>query len=255
MSLIQCKFLSAVLKMPANVFIALPDFDFMETEAGAFPVLYLLHGFSGDSMDWLRFTSIERYAFQRNIAVVMPSGYNSAYTDMKYGQNYFTYLSEELPAYVEKILPVSRNPQSRFVAGCSMGGYGAMKLALTHPGRFAAAASLSGSLHVEDRILGLSANSGNQCAGIYGDPPVIQKETQDLFYMLRRLAENGKYIPRLFLCCAKDDKPYLQKATRDFCSLAKELSLNPHFQDGYGGHGYDYWDPILPGLLDWLLQK
>lgn len=255
MSLIQCKFLSNVLKMPANVFLALPDFDFLNQNPKPFPVLYLLHGFSGDSMDWLRFTSIERYAFQRNIAVVMPSGYNSAYTDMKYGQNYFTYLSQELPSYMEKVFPVSNKPQNRFVAGCSMGGYGAMKLALSCPGKFAAAASLSGSLHVEDRILGLSANSGNQCAGIYGDPPVIQKETQDLFYMLRRLAENNQPIPRLFLCCAEDDKPYLQKATEDFRSLAEELSLTPHFQSGYGGHGYDYWDPILPQLLDWLLKK
>lgn len=243
------------MRMSTNVLVALPDFDPLETLSPEFPVLYLLHGFSHDCFGWAHNTSVIRYACERNMAVVMPSAYNSAYTDMHFGQKYFLHIAEELPEFVRAVLPVSSQREKTFVCGNSMGGYGALKCALTYPERYGAAISLSGSLHAEDRILGRSANSGNQCEGIYGAPPRVDENTQDLFYMLRKRKDEGCLLPHISLYCARDDKEYLYQSSVEFKALADTLGVPATFADGYGGHTFAYWDPLLPQIMDWCLQS
>lgn len=255
MAYFHVNFMSKTLKMLTNVVVILPDFDPLEEDPAPFPVLYLLHGFGHDCFGWLHNSSIARYASQRRVAVVMPSGYNSAYTDMHYGQRYFTHIAQELPRFIQTVFPVSCDPKQTYICGNSMGGYGALKCALTYPEQYGAVVSLSGSLHAEDRIIGKSANSGNQCEGIYGCPPRIDPETQDLFVMLRRCRERGKEIPRISLFCAKDDKEYLYRSSKEFKELADALEIPASFEDGYGGHTFDYWDALLPRVLDWCLQS
>ena len=116
---------SRAMRMAADVSVLIPDVPLKkDPEKGCqkFQTLYLLHGFTGDHLSWLRGTSIERYADEHQILTVMPSAYNSAYTDMKYGLPYFTYISEELPEMVERLFPSSPCRQDRFVSGMSMGG-------------------------------------------------------------------------------------------------------------------------------------
>ena len=123
---IHCNFNSEVLRMATDVNILIPDNDRVRQfrEKTNVPVkyqtLYLLHGFSCDYTYYLRKTNIERYADEHQIMVVMPSMYNSAYTDMKYGLEYYTYLSEELLDFVERTFPASAEKENRFVAGMSM---------------------------------------------------------------------------------------------------------------------------------------
>lgn len=97
------------------------------------PTLYLLHGLSDDDSIWLRRTSIERYVAQMGIAVVMPQVHRSFYTDMAAGGQYWTFISEELPALARSFFPLSAKREDNFVAGLSMGGYGALKLGLRKP--------------------------------------------------------------------------------------------------------------------------
>ena len=135
MALIHVDFFSEVLGMSSQMEVILPQ----ETEGqigighvekqSKYPVLYLLHGMTDNQTIWTRNTSIERYAAEHGIAVVMPNAHLGWYTDMKYGFKYFTFISEELPELCERFFPcISGETKDRFVAGNSMGGYGAFKL-------------------------------------------------------------------------------------------------------------------------------
>ena len=91
------------------------------------PTLWLLHGMHGDRNSWMNGSAIVRHARARGIAVVMPSAENSFYTDQKYGFKYYTFIAKELPEYLRKILPLSKKREKNYIAGLSMGGYGAFK--------------------------------------------------------------------------------------------------------------------------------
>jgi S-formylglutathione hydrolase FrmB len=103
------------------------------------PVLYLLHGAYGDAFSWIRYSNIDRYAQDRGIVVVMASAENSFYQDLKYGRKYYTFFTEELPTFIQNVFPVSKDRDKTFVAGFSMGGYGAWYLGLRRPDLFSKA--------------------------------------------------------------------------------------------------------------------
>ena len=154
MALIDVKFYSEALGMQTEAYVVLPQKD-TAGEIGIaqnasdkkYPVLYLLHGLSDDHSIWLRRTSIERYATEYGICVVMPCGHRSFYTDMKYGIDFFRHTADELPQIVHEFFPgISTKPEDTFVAGLSMGGFGAFKLGILRPDKFAAVASLSGAV-------------------------------------------------------------------------------------------------------------
>ena len=155
MALLSVDFFSDVLEVGASMNVVWPQTTEhqvgvsggRETSGGP-PVLYLLHGRTDDHSAWVRNTSIERYAVAAGVAVVMPAVQRSFYTDEVHGDRYWTFLSEELPALVGSMFRVSQRREDTFVAGLSMGGYGAVKWALRDPDRFAAAATMSGALDI-----------------------------------------------------------------------------------------------------------
>lgn len=159
MALIDCKFYSEVLGLNTSMTVILPQqtttqIGLSNVKRGDLhPTLFLLHGLSDDDSIWLRRTSIERYVAKLGIAVVMPQVHRSFYTDMASGGNYWTFISEELPALARSFFPLSAKREDNFVAGLSMGGYGAIKLGLRKPEVFAAAASLSGALDMAHHFL------------------------------------------------------------------------------------------------------
>ena len=152
MAFFECSIFSESLGMTSSVNVVLPQrtsgqIGLKGVAAGATcPVLYLLHGMSDDHSIWLRRTSVERYAAKYGIAVVMPNAHRSYYSDTAGGLRYWEYFSQELPEFINATFRFSRSPEDTFVAGLSMGGFGAMKLALNCPGRFAAAGGFSSAI-------------------------------------------------------------------------------------------------------------
>ncbi|MFC4779224.1 alpha/beta hydrolase [Paenibacillus sp. GCM10023252] len=196
MAMMQCQFFSEVLSLNTTMTVILPQQTSnqigMEGKQSAgrerkHPVLYLLHGYSDDDSIWLRRTSIERYAAALGIAVVMPQVHQSFYTDMAYGNRYWTFLSEELPALARSFFPLSEAREDNFVAGLSMGGYGAFKWALRHPNRFAAAASLSGALDMAhpEPLIGLNPSREPLLRLIFGEKAAASGE-DDLLWLLEQ---------------------------------------------------------------------
>ena len=157
MAVIKMNFLSQALGMQTNITICLPTYSFADAVADRrevyvpgmkYQVLWLLHGGSGDDSDYLNFSNIARYADENKIAVVMPAGYDSFYTNWHEGcdgAQYYTYITEELFHTLPILFPFSTKREDNFVAGLSMGSHGAMKIAINHPERYAAALIMSGS--------------------------------------------------------------------------------------------------------------
>ena len=196
MGFIKYRFSSNVLRMDTEVNVILPDSQLKP--GGHYPVLYLLHGAGGDCDSWMRNSSIERYAKQQELAVVMPSAYNSCYADMVYGIPYFTFLSEELPARLEYLLPVADEPENRFVAGLSMGGRGAFLWAMRRPDFFKGAACLSGSLDIAAMAKRMK-EEGNQPAlnrfhNAFGPLEELAPEN-DVYFLARKVSETVETCP------------------------------------------------------------
>ena len=185
MALLSWNFHSHTLGISASANVILPQAAVEKGEK--LPVLYLLHGLSDDHTNWQRRTSIERYADPLGLAVVMPAVNRSFYANMAHGPRYWDFISEELPQLARSFFPLSDKRADTFVAGLSMGGYGAFKVALSHPDRYAAAASLSGAVDMARRIANLDEIDPNwraEMEDIFGPLESISGSANDLFHLV-----------------------------------------------------------------------
>lgn len=214
---------------------------------GAPPVLYLLHGLSDDCTIWERRTSIERYASDAGIAVVMPEVRRSFYVDEAVGEKYWTYISEELPEIIGRSFRVSQAREDALVAGLSMGGFGALKLALNHPERFAAAASLSGVVDLAGSPIVSDPRFGNLAERVWAGADIAG--TADDIPGLLRAAAPGS-LPRLYLACGTEDS--LIDANRAVIELARERGHEPTVSLVPGVHEWGLWDREIRAVIDWL---
>jgi putative tributyrin esterase len=247
MALLTCDLFSESLRRGTSVTVVLPQpteeqIGVAETEVdGPPPVLYLLHGLSDDHTAWTRYTSIERYAAARGLAVVMPAADRSFYANEVHGHRYWDWVSEELPALVGRFFRVSQAPQDTFVAGLSMGGYGALKLALTHPDRFAAAASLSGALDLQ-RMQALPDRE-ELFDRVYGGPV---GPADDLFALLDAAA----HVPPLHVSCGTDD--WLLQDSERFAAAAEARGVDVTVDVRPGDHEWGLWDAVVQDVIAWL---
>ena len=227
---------------------AAPSADAVDSAADGergVPVLYLLHGLSDDCTIWERRTSIERYATEKGIAVVMPEVRRSFYADEAVGEKYWTFVAEELPQIVARTFRVSTAREDTFVAGLSMGGFGAFKLALNHPDRFAAAASLSGALDVSD--LREDLGTGHLLPRVWAGRDITG--TEDDLRGLLAGAEPAT-LPALFLDCGTEDE--LVGMNQDFLDVAAQHGVELTSRLRPGAHTWEFWDQGIQDVLDWL---
>jgi S-formylglutathione hydrolase FrmB len=219
-------------------------------KTGKHPTLFLLHGLSDDHTIWQRRTSIERYVEPLGLAVVMPAVNRSWYTDTATGERYWTYISEEIPKLAREFFPLSEAREHNFVAGLSMGGYGAFKLALRCPRKFAAVASLSGALDMQSRIPEYDGERVREMTNIFGDLSKFPGSLNDLFFLAHRLAKSNEEKPLMFQCCGTED--YLYSHNTRFRNHAKKLSLPLVYEEGPGTHDWGFWDHWIQRVLKWL---
>ena len=254
MAQLSCTFFSEVLGTETNLCVVLPDpKNFPGVSSPKFQTLTLLHGFSDNQSDWLRKSSAERYACDRCLALVLPFADKSFYTDMAYGDRWWTYISEELPAVARAYFPLSERREDNFVAGNSMGGYGAFKLALRHPERYAAAVSFSGALDMAT-VAHFGAEQMEGMAPpfslVFGDLDSVGGSENDLLHLLRANAAAKNNLPALQMYCGRQD--FLLEANHRFKALADGLRVPCGYVEEEGDHDWPYWDRWLRQALDWL---
>lgn len=257
MALIHCDFFSHTLQLMSSVVVILPQPApgrpgvIPKARQRRYPVLYLLHGLSDDHTVWTRRTNIERYVEGMKLAVVMPAVHRSFYANMSgSGFRYWTYISEELPNLMRSLFPISAKREDTFAAGLSMGGYGAFKLALTHPDRFAAAASLSGALNVGDSRRIPDPEFRGEMTRIFGDLRKLKNSQNDLLALAGQASVSGRRTPQLFQWCGRED--FLYHDNLVFRDHALNLGLNLTYSEGPGEHEWGAWDHMIQHVLEWL---
>lgn len=217
-----------------------------------FPVLYLLHGMSDDHTIWMRRTSIERYVAPLGIAVIMPAVNKSFYLDMAQGDRYGEFISQELPAIAHSFFPLSEKREETFVAGLSMGGYGAFLLALSNPKKFAAAASLSGALNIAGIAERNEVARKDFYERVFGPIDKIPGSDIDLMHLAAKLAKKGGPLPRLYQCCGTED--FLYADNLKFKAHIKKLPYEYKYEEGPGEHEWGYWDTNIQKAIKWMLK-
>ena len=242
MALISCDFYAETLEVGTSMTVLLPQ----QPASDPPPVLYLLHGLTDDHTAWSRRTSIERYAEEKGLAVVMPQVHRSFYADEAYGMRFWEFLSDELPSVVERFFRVSAQRADTYVAGLSMGGYGAIKWALRRPEKFAAAATLSGALDLAYiQEFDLRPHMRALVARVFADRTVAGSD-DDLLHLITK---KGKY-PDLLLRCGTEDR--LVEQNERFVAACTKADVPIDAAFGPGDHDWAYWDTEIQTVLDWL---
>ena len=215
-------------------------------------VLYLLHGYSDDHSIWMRRTSIERYAAAYNLAVIMPAVNHSFYANEAHGERYWDYVSRELPDTMHRFFRLSKKAEDTFVAGLSMGGYGAMKLALTYPERFAAAASFSGAVDLAD-MSHRSADSLANMARIFGSSSAVEGSENDLLTVMEKNAD-AAHKPRLYVSCGTAD--FLYHHHRKFVPALRKNGWDVTSHDEPDAvHEWGFWDAEIAKFIPWAMEN
>jgi S-formylglutathione hydrolase FrmB len=254
MALIETHFFSEVLGMEMEINIIFPQEKQPYRKDEKLKVLWLLHGGSGDATAWLRMSSIERYALEYGIAVVMPGVYNSCYTDMKHGGRFFTYITEELPNIIYHMFPrLSSLREDNFIAGFSNGGYGCFKVGLSRPDLFGAIGAFSAGDKADVEFIMDGSPKAKERIILFGQDNMKNTEN-DLKHLGREAVKNSKVLPKVYHACGSED-PWLDlnHFMRDFFM---GLEGNPyeyqyHEAEGYG-HTWEFWDMEILCFLSYL---
>lgn len=220
-----------------------------EGATGPFPVLYLLHGYSDDHSAWVRRSSIERYIDAYPMIVIMPDGQHGWYTDastLPYSR-FETYIVRELIGFVDTMFPTVAERRGRAIAGLSMGGYGALKLALKHPSMFCAAHSFSGAVEIasrnEDPATADDSPRILERRMIFGSTP---KGGPDDLEALVMQVDPAK-LPAISFDCGVDD--FLIEDNRQFHAFLAEHGIPHDYDEFSGGHDWTYWDLHIQDVL------
>lgn len=239
MAFFRADFMSQELCMHTSANIIIPD----GIDNRKLRVLYLLHGLSDNCSNWVRQTSIERYATEYNMAVVMPEVQRSFYTDMKYGIKYFSYITRELPRFVHSMFNLPTAREQSFIMGLSMGGYGALKSALTYPTHYAGCAAFSSCCDMQQTIdeKVIWSNAAGELIGIFG-PDLKVERKDDLFALADKCAKTGKQ-PMLYMSCGTSD--FLLSQNRKLRDHMRGLGIELTYEEWEGDHTWLFWDTSL----------
>ena len=260
MAIIEVNFISKCLMRTVtfNAIIPVDKFDPQAENAEQKPLktLYLLHGIFGNYTDWVNGTRIQTWAEANDLAVIMPSGENRFYLDdEKSGELYGEFIGKELVEFTRKLFPLSDKREDTFIAGLSMGGYGAIRNGLKYAENFGCVIGLSAALVHDtwkdaDNSAPIFTFRRNYYEAIFGEYDKVKGSDKDPKALLLKLKEEGRPVPKMYLCCGTEDG--LVTANRDFRDFLNENGVDLTYVEGPGKHDWVFWDTYIKKVLDWL---
>lgn len=258
MALIQVNFYSKVLEkiVPINVILPVDKRMNEGKPDGPFQTLYLLHGLTGNYTDWVAGSNIQRWAEEKDIAVIMPSGENSFYVDNPgVNKNYGEFIGKELVRMTRKMFHLSDKREDTFVAGLSMGGYGAIRNGLKYHNTFGYLAGLSSAL-ITDGIEKRTDDSETFFEGrayaeeCFGDLDRVANSDKNPKWLAGKLLQENVSIPKIYMACGEED--FLLNENRDFKNYLENIGVDVLYEEAPGGHDWDFWNTYIKKVLDWL---
>ena len=260
MAIIEVNFISKCLMRTVtfNAIIPVDKFGPQAENAEQKPLktLYLLHGIFGNYTDWVNGTRIQAWAEANDLAVIMPSGENRFYLDdEKSGELYGEFIGKELVEFTRKLFPLSDKREDTFIAGLSMGGYGAIRNGLKYAENFGCVIGLSAALVHDtwkdaDNSAPIFTFRRSYYEAIFGEYDKVKGSDKDPKALLLKLKEEGRPVPKMYLCCGTEDG--LVTANRDFRDFLNENDVDLTYVEGPGKHDWVFWDTYIKKVLDWL---
>lgn len=254
MALLQVNYLSCALFRTVPLHVILPsdriDYGtatYLSKPGQKFKTLYLLHGLLGNYTDWVSGTRIQRWAEEKNLAVVMPSGDNSFYFKGPAPMNdYERFIGEELLDVTRRMFPLSDKREDTFIAGLSMGGYGAIRNGIRFSEEFSHVAGLSSAVHFFE-----TPPEEHFTKGLFPDFEAAAKSDLNCKVAFENLLAEGRQMPRFYLSCGRqDDLMPANESLRDF--LVERGADVTWDEEENAGHEWDFWDSQIKKVLDWL---
>lgn len=235
------------LEMGKHVNVYVPE---KKAPESGFKTLYLLHGLFGDYTTWVYETNLLRYAEQYDLVIVMPDGANSFYVNHPNGLNYHDYITNDLRVRIEETFHVSTKKEDRFIAGFSMGGYGALYLGLNHPELYHKIAALSPGIELE-KAWDLMMNVGlgervYKFQTLFGNEP-IKNSQLDLYHVVKKMNDQ-----RLFISCGESD--FFFEENKRFQAYLNNQNIPHTYVFKPGDHVYAYWDQEIQTVLSFLME-
>lgn len=248
MAFLTCSTFSNALEKCIQYNIIIPENRTPETKN-----LLLLHGLSDDYTCWQRRTVIELIAENYGICVIMPDGARSFYSDMKYGGAYYSSIVNDVMKSAQNLFHISDKREHNFVAGLSMGGYGAVKIALRNPDKFCGCITLSGVVDIAKVVV--ERNWVREFTSIWGEDYIdtVPGSDQDLFALVESYANSDKPKPRIFSACGDDD--FLLADNLRFRDFMEDKEFEFKYEQHPGNHNWVFWNENLPRGLDYLFSK
>ena len=253
--ILRGNFHSETLRMSTNIQVLLPD-----KGDAPFRIVYLLHGQHGDQGTWLDYTSLPYFAKKYNAIFVMPEVARSFYSDLIYGRKYFTYVSEELPEVCKKFFNFSSGREDTAVMGCSMGGYGALKLALTKPEKYGFCGPIAPAcLHFRPMLESLSRDpepylkSGKEAQESYIDMKMLfgenleYRDEYEILDLIKKFPDN-KPKPVIYATCGTEDN--LRHESLALCDTIKGRSFDFTYEEWTGNHEWDFFSDALKKAIE-----
>lgn len=259
MAFLQVHFYSECLKrnVPMNVILPIEEKQGKEQMDSKLKTLYLLHGITDDHNAWISNTGIQRWAEEKNLAVVMPCGNNSFFVDLELPDNrYGEFIGREIVALTRRMFPLSNRKEDTFIAGLSMGGFGALRNGLKYYDTFGYIAGLSSALHIfelpvghpergmfseEDSVMG----DLEQAAKTDKNPRIAVKN------IIKEIEDNtDKKFPHIYMACGLQDR--MITVNRLFRDFLQENGVPLTYIEEKGEHNWDFWNAQIQNVLEWL---
>ena len=223
------------------------------TSGQRLPVVYLLHGGGGGFRDWTNDSDVARFA-ESGLLLVMPEGGSSYYTNAvdPPQDRYEDYIVNDLIADAENRFPVAVGRSKRAIIGVSMGGFGAVKLALHHPDLFIFAGGMSSAIDVPRRAFSFKRlQQSRHYNSIFGSAGSQTRHDNDPFALAR--TANPETAPYFFLTCGEQEG--LLPANREFAAVLAQRHFRHEFHTVPGGHDWNQWNGWLPSLFRSLAEQ